>query len=78
MAAYYALAWLEDELFPAARARLSIELDLCSLVRIEGDVLNLLVGRVMADADARDLLIIGHLQAALELIALLHFAVNIA
>ena len=42
MAANYTLAWLEDELFPAPCARLSIELDLCSFVRIKRDVLNLL------------------------------------
>ena len=47
----------------------AVELDLCSQVRVKRDVLDCRMSLAMADTDPGDNLILGHLQATLELLA---------
>ena len=70
------LTWLEHERFPASVVWLTIELDLCLIVRLKRDVLNLrkVTGGVVADVDTLDILLRWNLQAALKLLALIHRA----
>ena len=68
------LTWLEGELLLTSIALLAVELDLRAFVCVEGEVLDLLTGRVVTDADAVDFLVSGDLESALKLLVLLHTA----
>ena len=61
MASDDTLAGLQNELPPVSVALLPVELNLCSLACVKGDILYLLVGRVVSDTHACDLLVIWNL-----------------
>ena len=63
---------LERILLPYAVTLLPIEFNLCALICVKRDILNLTIAGVVADANAGDLLVGGDLEAALQLLVLAH------
>lgn len=72
MASNDTLTLLQNDLEPFPIVILSIEFNLGTLVRIERDVLDLRGGLVVTNADSCNLFFSWHLQAALDLLILVH------